>query len=137
LGELILLRQDSTPEQQGRNKGKPFPADAHAPDSASAPARQKQKTASGNDNKKGRNKRTNQQNAAFRRVDPEKWAGQASQLDNSYFGTFSESDYGYKAQERLGSVKGKDFQKEKTKRKRATYRGGSIDPTSVKSIKFN
>lgn len=85
----------------------------------------------------GQTKKRTQSNAAFRRVDPEKWAGQAAKLDNSYFGTFTEKDYGYKAQERLGSVKGKDFQKEKTKRKRSTYRGGSIDPSSVKSIKFD
>ena len=44
--------------------------------------------------------------------------------------------YADKAQERLGPVKGKAFQKEMTKAKRGTYRGGAIDAGAVNSIKF-
>ena len=44
--------------------------------------------------------------------------------------------YADKAQERLGPVKGKAFQKEMTKAKRGTYRGGAIDSGQVNSIKF-
>ncbi|CAE6244882.1 unnamed protein product [Arabidopsis arenosa] len=43
--------------------------------------------------------------------------------------------YGLKAQEVLGQVKGRDFRHEKTKKKRGSYRGGSIDLESH-STKF-
>ena len=36
----------------------------------------------------------------------------------------------------LRNVRGKDFRHEKTKKKRGSYRGGSID-NSVRSIKFD
>ena len=44
--------------------------------------------------------------------------------------------YADKAQDRLGPVKGKAFQKEMTKAKRGTYRGGAIDGNAVNSFKF-
>ena len=44
--------------------------------------------------------------------------------------------YADKAQERLGPVKGKAFQKQMTKAKRGTYMGGLIDVGAVNSIKF-
>lgn len=55
------------------------------------------------DTSKGSGNR-NKQNVAFKRVDPSKWVDKAAKKDNSFFGTFTEQDYGYKAQERLGSV---------------------------------
>ncbi len=39
---------------------------------------------------------------------------------------FGNDGYGAKANKVLATVKGKDFRHEKTKRKRSTYRGGSI-----------
>ncbi len=53
-------------------------------------------------------------------------------LDN----TFQGDEFGQKANKALGSVKGRDFRHEKTKKKRGTYRGGPLDQ-SVRSIKFN
>ncbi|CAL9243922.1 unnamed protein product [Arabidopsis halleri] len=47
----------------------------------------------------------------------------------------AEYGYGLKAQEVLGQVKGRDFRHEKTKKKRGSYRGGSIDLKSH-STKF-
>lgn len=34
-------------------------------------------------------------------------------------------------------VRGKDFRHEKTKKKRSSYRGGSIDPNQTNAIKFD
>lgn len=57
--------------------------------------------------------------------------------DNSYWGKDgAENGYGARAQEVLGQVKGKDFQHEKTKKKRGSYTGGMIDLQSH-SIKFS
>ncbi|XP_010443384.1 PREDICTED: nucleolar and coiled-body phosphoprotein 1-like [Camelina sativa] len=53
--------------------------------------------------------------------------------DNSYS---EKSLYGYKAQEILGQVRGRDFRHEKTKKKRGSYRGGEIDLQSH-SIKYH
>ena len=41
------------------------------------------------------------------------------------------SGWGFKAQQVLGAVRGKDFRHEKTKKKRGSYRGGSIDPAAT------
>ena len=39
---------------------------------------------------------------------------------------FGQDGYGAKASEKLVQVRGKDFRHEKTKKKRGSYRGGSI-----------
>ena len=39
---------------------------------------------------------------------------------------FGHDGYGAKASEKLVQVRGKDFRHEKTKKKRGSYRGGSI-----------
>jgi hypothetical protein len=44
--------------------------------------------------------------------------------------------WGFKAQQVLGQVRGKDFRHEKTKKKRGSYRGGNIDPSATFSYKF-
>jgi len=44
--------------------------------------------------------------------------------------------WGFKAQQVLGAVRGKDFRHEKTKKKRGSYRGGLIDPNATFSFKF-
>ena len=46
------------------------------------------------------------------------------------------SGWGFKAQQVLGAVRGKDFRHEKTKKKRGSYRGGSIDPNATFSFKY-
>ena len=48
----------------------------------------------------------------------------------------ADGSYGMKAHQDLIKVRGKDFRAEKTKKKRATYRGGRIDMGSH-SIKFD
>ena len=57
--------------------------------------------------------------------------------DNTYVGTFGESGYGFKANEVLARVRGKDFRSEKTKKKRGSYRGGVIDMHAVRSVKLS
>jgi len=54
--------------------------------------------------------------------------------DNSYFAKGGES-WGAKAQQDLGVVKGDRFRHEKTKKKRGSYRGGTIS-TAVNSVPF-
>jgi hypothetical protein len=57
--------------------------------------------------------------------------------DNTYVGTFGAGGYGYKANEVLSKVRGKDFRAAKTKQKRGSYRGGAIDMNAVHSIKLS
>lgn len=73
---------------------------------------------------------------AFQRVKADEWLGKKGSWDNSYVGTFGENGWGFKAQQILGQVKGKDFRHEKTKKKRGSYRGGVIDTDARCSFKF-
>lgn len=57
-------------------------------------------------------------------------------VDNSYEGTFGGDGWGAKASRDLLVTRGKSFRHEKTKKKRGSYKGGPIDPSSVKSFKF-
>jgi len=74
------------------------------------------------------------------RVDPNEVVnklGEKALIDNSWESLRAKGHtYADKAQERLGPVKGKAFQKQMTKAKRGTYMGGSIDASAVNSIKF-
>ena len=75
----------------------------------------------------------------FSRLQDGNWeaeVGKLSEVDNSYEARFGEGGYGAKANEKLRTVRGKDFRHEKTKRKRGTYRGGIIDMSSGTSFKF-
>ncbi len=79
------------------------------------------------------------QGSPFKRVKEGEWmdkVGVLSEVDNSYEARFGEGGYGAKANEKLRTVRGKDFRHEKTKRKRGTYRGGVIDTGSGTSFKF-
>lgn len=73
---------------------------------------------------------------AFQRVKADEWLGKKGSWDNSYEGTFGQDGWGYKAQQILGQVRGKDFRHEKTKKKRGSYRGGTISSEAVYSYKF-
>eukprot|EP00850_Spirogloea_muscicola_P022951 SM000319S12279 [mRNA] locus=s319:64026:67517:- [translate_table: standard] len=82
---------------------------------------------------------------AFQRVDPTQVEFKDPRLkDNSYWAKArgatadcggADVGWGAKAQEVLGTVRGKNFRHEKTKKKRGSYRGGAIDLQSH-SIKF-
>jgi hypothetical protein len=74
---------------------------------------------------------------AFQRVKAEEWLGKKGSWDNSYVGTFGTDGWGFKAQQVLGQVRGKDFRHEKTKKKRGSYRGGAIDVGARCSYKFD
>ncbi|CAM9359617.1 unnamed protein product, partial [Chrysoparadoxa australica] len=75
---------------------------------------------------------------SFKRVRDEDWVGKlVSGTDNNeYENTFGEGGYGYKAHQKLITVRGKDFRHEKTKKKRGSYRGGQISLGS-NSFKFD
>ncbi|PSC68366.1 Nucleolar and coiled-body phospho 1 [Micractinium conductrix] len=73
---------------------------------------------------------------AFQRVKADEWLDKKGAWDNSYVGTFGQNGWGWKAQEVLGKVRGKDFRHEKTKKKRGSYKGGEIDPHARCSYKF-
>ena len=82
----------------------------------------------------------------FSRVDSDYWGQKAStdggaMADNSYEGTFGEGQgYGARSSEKLLQVRGKDFVREKNKRKRTfnglSKNGGRIDPEATNSTKF-
>ena len=74
---------------------------------------------------------------AFQRVKADDWIGKKGSWDNSYEGTFGQAGWGFKAQQILGKVRGKDFRHEKTKKKRGSYRGGLIDSNAICSYKFD
>ena len=74
---------------------------------------------------------------AFQRVKADEWLNKKGSWDNSYEGTFGQAGWGFKAQQILGQVRGKDFRHEKTKKKRGSYRGGLIDSNAVCSYKFD
>jgi hypothetical protein len=74
---------------------------------------------------------------AFQRVKAEEWLGKKGAIDNRYEATFGDQGWGYKAQQVLGQVRGKDFRHEKTKKKRGSYMGGLIDPNATFSTKFD
>ena len=72
-------------------------------------------------------KRERSTGTPFQRVGDE-WNGMIKDelRDNSYVGTFGNDGWGAGANEKLSQVRGKDFRHEKTKKKRGSYRGGSI-----------
>jgi hypothetical protein len=74
---------------------------------------------------------------AFQRVKADEWLDKKGAWDNSYEGTFGQDGWGWKAQEVLGKVRGKDFRHEKTKKKRGSYKGGEINPDARTSYKFD
>jgi nucleolin len=78
-------------------------------------------------------------NSPFKRVNPEEITFTKEGLADNSWAALRATGHTYadKAQERLGPVKGKAFQKEMTKAKRGTYRGGAIDMGAVNSIKFD
>jgi len=55
--------------------------------------------------------------------------------DNSFSAKKGFDQYGKKADQTLSAVKGKNFRKDKTKKKKGSYGGGPIS-TGVNSIKF-
>ena len=75
----------------------------------------------------------------FKRVDAAKVEAEGHRLlDNSFEALRAKGHtYADKAQERLGPVKGKAFQKQMTKARRGTYMCGQIDSNAVNSIKFD
>lgn len=74
----------------------------------------------------------------FQRVDASQVTFDREELrDNTFLSKGgADGSYGMKAHNDLIKVRGKDFRAEKTKKKRATYRGGKIDMGSH-SIKFD
>ena len=72
----------------------------------------------------------------FQRVDVEKWMGKKGAHNNSYEAAFGDKGWGYKANQTLMQVRGKDFRHEKTKKKRGGYKGGAIDANASLSVKF-
>lgn len=76
-------------------------------------------------------------NTSFRRVKSEEWVGKRGSMDNTYESTFGAAGWGFKAQQVLGQVRGKDFRHEKTKKKRGSYMGGKIDSSARFSFKYD
>lgn len=71
-------------------------------------------------------------------MDAEVWSKEIIQglEDNSYEKQFGVDGYGAKASAILMQVRGKDFRHEKTKKKRGSYRGGTITMAS-NSFKYS
>ena len=83
------------------------------------------------------------QGKPFQRVDSDYWgtvAANEGRADNSYDHAFGENGYGARSSEKLLRVRGKDFTREKNKRKRSfngfSRTGGQIDADQSYSTKF-
>ena len=77
-------------------------------------------------------KHQKKQNTPFQRV-PKDTPVDPKLASNAY----QSYDYADKAYQDLSVTKGKGFTKEKNKKKRGSYRGGAIDVSGGKGIKFN
>lgn len=73
----------------------------------------------------------------FQRVDPSKVEFLDERLRTNDYLEFKPSSYGDKAYAALAPTKGADFRKEKNKKKKATYKGGQINTSTIHSIKFS
>jgi len=71
------------------------------------------------------------QNTPFQRV-PKDTPVDPKMASNAY----RSYDYAERAHQDLSVTKGKGFTKEKNKKKRGSYRGGAIDVSGGKGIKF-
>ncbi|KAI9033330.1 SRP40, C-terminal domain-containing protein [Hyaloraphidium curvatum] len=131
---------DSSSESESEKKAKkaPPPAKKHKKDEDAGkvtPAGTKQASNSGSANGNASSKK----GTPFQRVDPTTVEFVDERLkDNSFLAAkkASTNDFGYKAHLDLIVTRGKGFRQEKTKKKRGSYRGGSIDFES-NSIKFD
>ena len=72
----------------------------------------------------------------FRRVKLDKSDVGQGLNDNSFKSKGGKDKFGQKAFESFAGVSGKNFRKEKSKKKKGTYSGGQIN-TEINSIKFN
>jgi len=72
----------------------------------------------------------------FRRINPDVINSLNPQLSDNSFQSKKGDNWGSKAANSFGAVKGKNFKKEKTKKKRGSYSGGYIDTSQVNSVKF-
>merc|ERR1711915_236062 len=82
----------------------------------------------------GGSRGTKRKSSPFRRVKSETIEVKDKFSDNRFDGSFDE--WGDKANKDLIVTQGKSFQREKTKKKRGSYRGGPIN-TGINSIKFD
>ncbi|CBZ49926.1 putative nucleolar phosphoprotein p130 [Neospora caninum Liverpool] len=75
----------------------------------------------------------------FKRVDESKWVAKIAKedlKDNSFWNKKADS-FAVKAAQDLGKVRGRDFRHEKTKKKRASWKGCGEIPMTVNSIQFD
>ncbi|KEP62348.1 UNVERIFIED_CONTAM: SRP40, C-terminal domain-containing protein [Hammondia hammondi] len=75
----------------------------------------------------------------FKRVDESKWVEKIKKedlKDNSFWNKKDDS-FAVKAAHDLGKVRGRDFRHEKTKKKRASWKGCGEIPMTVNSIQFD
>jgi hypothetical protein len=82
------------------------------------------------------NSGNNSKPVRFQRVDPSKVSFADESLKNNAYRTGMCGTFGDKASEDLMVTRGKGFKQEKNKKKRGSYRGGSIDTNGVRSFKF-
>ncbi|PFH31904.1 SRP40, C-terminal domain-containing protein [Besnoitia besnoiti] len=88
--------------------------------------------------KKGKSQKQSSVTQRFKRIDESKWVGAIKKedlKDNSFWNKKDDS-FAVKAAQDLGKVRGRDFRHEKTKKKRASWRGCGEIPMGVNSIQF-
>lgn len=74
----------------------------------------------------------------FQRIDDSQWTSALpAELKDNSFWKKKHDNFAVKAAEQLGRVRGKDFRHEKTKKKKATWKGCGEIPMTVNSIQFD
>jgi len=104
-----IQQQPETPEEKFGGIKRKAPSQSEETDGGNFSAQKRQRSSSGR----------------FQRVDPNIQYENRKLADNSYAAKGGES-WGYKAQSDFSKVKGYHFRHEKTKKKRGSYRGGTI-----------
>lgn len=74
----------------------------------------------------------------FKRIDDEKWVESIKKQDlrDNSFWSKKDDSFAVRAAQDLGKVRGRDFRHEKTKKKRASWKGCGEIPMTVNSIQF-
>ncbi|KAL6717651.1 jun-like transcription factor [Lecanora helva] len=126
---------DSSETLQATSTQKPHPTQPGLPlnstpsDSAEASTTKRKRSSSPTETKSHKNMK--KQNTPFQRVPSDTQVD--SKLSSNAYRSY---DYADRAHQDLSVTKGKGFTKEKNKKKRGTYRGGAIDISGGKGIKF-
>ena len=132
--EEEVEKKTSSSEKKSKKKKEKESSSTKSVETETSPTTEQSETQT-DENSKSKKNSKNIDTKPFRRIKEEEIEIEKEELkDNTYYAKRGDS-WGYKANQDLEKVKGRDFRHEKTKKKRGSYKGGPID-MGVNSIKF-